>query len=310
MKLFTFSFLLLLLITPSIFSQSLEETLFECLVYYYEDEEIEIVSELDRIESYMIDSGVIKDGSGESFYSFYQNIVEKGEVSTEIDNEKFKRLLEVPSFGYSQTSRCQKIQNEIDSEKVQESKILELKNRLQKLETGLDITPKTIASVITEVLSPNDFEESIHRANALLTMLFTGDPIDEIQLESKTGNNEDDRNQLRDTSSFPKFEIELDSENRIFANSEQLNLDILPITLESFLSGNLTEHNVIISTSRDSAYRIYIEILDAVMDVYEKLRDEESIKRYGLNFKDLNDNKRETIQDIIPKIITIESPDD
>lgn len=68
---------------------------------------------------------------------------------------------------------------------------------------------------------------------------------------------------------------------------------------------------VSIKTQRESPYSIYIDMLDEVMAAYNELRNEESMRRYGVPFGRLepDSDARKAITDFYPKKISLAEPD-
>lgn len=69
---------------------------------------------------------------------------------------------------------------------------------------------------------------------------------------------------------------------------------------------------VSIKTSRQTPYRIYIDMLDEVIGAYTQLRNEASQARFGRDFHQLDDDGEQfqQIKDLYPKKISIAEPDE
>lgn len=66
---------------------------------------------------------------------------------------------------------------------------------------------------------------------------------------------------------------------------------------------------VSIKTVRETPYRIYIDMLDEVIGTYAALRNEAALANFGREYASLNQQQRETVNDIYPKKISIAEPD-
>lgn len=63
---------------------------------------------------------------------------------------------------------------------------------------------------------------------------------------------------------------------------------------------------VSLKTQRETPYKIYIDMLDEVMSTYKELRNEASLKNYGINFAELalDSPQRTHIKELYPKRIS------
>lgn len=66
---------------------------------------------------------------------------------------------------------------------------------------------------------------------------------------------------------------------------------------------------VSIKTDRQTPYEVYINMLDEVKGAYRTLRDRASMSEYGKQYEALNQEQKETIQNMYPQKISIAEPD-
>ncbi len=78
------------------------------------------------------------------------------------------------------------------------------------------------------------------------------------------------------------------------------------------LSDSPDDAIVSIKTDRRTPYNVYINMLDEVMGAYAELRHQASMDRFGVPFSSLEQNseRREEIQEMYPKKISIAEPDE
>lgn len=78
------------------------------------------------------------------------------------------------------------------------------------------------------------------------------------------------------------------------------------------LSDSPDDAIVSIKTDRRTPYNVYIDMLDEVMAAYDELRNQASMSRFGVPFSQLERQsvRREEIQDMYPKKISIAEPDE
>jgi biopolymer transport protein ExbD len=66
---------------------------------------------------------------------------------------------------------------------------------------------------------------------------------------------------------------------------------------------------VSLKTDRKTVYNAYIQALDQIKMAYFEVRDEYSNSRFGVKFKDVNEEAQKTVKDAIPIIISLAEPE-
>lgn len=285
-------------------AQSIEEKLYECLDHYYEEKGIDFDSELNDLESYLIQTEQIEGVSGKSYYNFYSKITSNKEISTNIDRERFKTLLDNHNFNYTNTDNCRSSISQFHVEQIAKSKFFLLQQKLDNIRnrSDLKLTPATISSAIVEVLSPSDFETPFYRASALLTVLFISDSTSDTEVNSE---DPDHNKHGEDYSSYETFEIILKDDHNIYVGDKITDLKDLPKILEPFIRENLPEQHIVIEVSKNASYRVFSNLLDTVSSVYRIIRNDESLGKFKTRFDELSLSQRDSVEILIPKNITV-----
>jgi hypothetical protein len=65
---------------------------------------------------------------------------------------------------------------------------------------------------------------------------------------------------------------------------------------------------VSLQNDRGTSYGMYIKVQNELIAAYNEVRDEESKKRFGKIFKDLNEEQQKVIKDIYPQRISEAEP--
>jgi len=66
---------------------------------------------------------------------------------------------------------------------------------------------------------------------------------------------------------------------------------------------------VSLKTDRKTAYNAYISALDQIKMAFFEVRDEYSNSKFGMKYRDLNDEIRKQVKDAIPIIISLAEPE-
>lgn len=151
----------------------LNSILLDCIIQSYQEKDIDIISELDELEDYLIESKYLKTSSGQSYYDFFQKIIQINEIPATLDIDRFENIYKLTPDKFYNADCLEKLKS-IDSTVIVKSKYHQMKLSMQKA-SSKGINPSNMARAITEVLTPADFEHPYFRATALLSIAYTSD---------------------------------------------------------------------------------------------------------------------------------------
>lgn len=115
------------------------------------------------------------------------------------------------------------------------------------------------------------------------------------------------------------LEIRINSANQLLVEGELMDISELKDFTKKFitnygkdpnLSDNPNRAVVSLKNDRGTEYDIYVQVHDNLRIAYREVRDNEAQKKYGLNYKQLNDDEQEVINAIIPQKISEAEPID
>jgi len=113
--------------------------------------------------------------------------------------------------------------------------------------------------------------------------------------------------------------ILVNAEGLVSMDDKQVSINQINPILKNFITNNGKEAHlsespqkavISLKTQRETPYKIYIDMLDEVMGTYNELRDEASIKNFGIKFDGLKPGtkERDLIISIYPKKISVAEP--
>lgn len=73
-------------------NNEIETILLNFLTESYENQQVKISEELERLEKYLIESKYLKSSSGQSYYDFLNEVAEKHDKMVLLDDTKFKNI--------------------------------------------------------------------------------------------------------------------------------------------------------------------------------------------------------------------------
>lgn len=269
----------------------IESILLDCLVKSYKEEQINIKQELDELEKYLISSKSLKSQSGQSYFDFYNEIVELKDIPVTLDYDRFENIYKLtPNEFYSVD--CLEPLKQLDSSTIVNSKYVQMTMAIQNTAQD-EVSASSIAKAITSVLKPSDFDKQYYRDIALLTIAYTANKDSGLDRQLKINNNED-------ISSYDSIVVTLTEKNQIILSGNELSQEELKTILSEFIKTNKSNHLIKFHANSGISYDFYLIIQDQLILVYYELRNELAKEKYNLSFNDLTDDQKNEIKRIYP----------
>ena len=286
---------LLLLLTscgqPS--NSEIEPILLKCLIQSYQNKQIDINSELDKLEDYLIENGSLKSSSGQSYYDFYNQIVELDDIPVTLDYDKFENIYKLTPSEFYQVDCLEQLKG-IDTTAFKKTKYYQMTVAIQKA-TVNGATPSKIASAIISVLNLSDFEEAYYRDIALLTIAYTSNADTGIR-----------RQLAHETKHYGESEdmtIAVTDKNQIILNGNNVSPEELKRNLSDFINSNKANHQILLHFDNGTAYDFYVAVQGDIKSVYTDLRNDLANEKFNKPYKNLTENEQKEIKEIYPSRI-------
>jgi hypothetical protein len=287
--------LAIFLITLPSFCQSLDEqiesALINCLKDSYSQKGVDIISELDKLEKFLIKNELINGSSGQDYYNFYINVVDKNDIDFTIDKERFEKIYRIQSTNRYPVN-CLDTLELIDTSNSDTSKFDLLQKKLHSISTE-SLNPSLVASSITEIIEPSDFERPYYRAMALLTIAFTSNIETGLSYKlhaSQPKYSEDLDSIFLHLTSHDKFEL-----NSQLVSGSELNMEI-----KRSIKKHEKNQLIVLTANSNTSYSFYSEAQNRLLNIYQALRNELSLSKYGDSFNSLKDERKNKILKIYP----------
>ena len=276
-------------------NDEIEDVLLYCLRTSYKSKQVDLQGELSEFEKYLVDKGILKSTSGQSYYDFCKQVAELNDFPGEIDVVRFDNLYKVRPDEYY-NPECLKGLIKIDSSGMISSKYFQMTVKMQEVASTGDVSPFGMANTIISVLSPSDFEKPYYRAIALLTILNTSD-IETGLLRTLTP-----VKPVND-SEYPSVLILANKNNEIVFNDSVVNPETLKIDLYRFIKENGANHVIVFSNEKGTTYDCYLTVQDYIAEVYLRLRNEKSKELFNKSYMELDGTEKDKIKSIFPSNI-------
>lgn len=272
----------------------LEEILLDCLKQSYGEQQVNISEELDKLETYLIKSKSLKSSSGQSYFDFYEQIVQINDIPATLDNNRFQNIFKLtPNQFYS--ADCHEELKKLDSTTIANSKYTQMTVAIQKAAQD-EVSPSNIAKAITSVLSPSNFDNPYYRAIALLTIAYTANTDTGFKRQLAQNENEDD-------NAYEIMKVTTTDKNQITLNGKEVSQEELKSALSDFIKTNNSNHLVKFQADKGTSYDFYLKVQDSIKSVYIDLRDELANEKFSKSYNELNENEKKEIREIYPNRI-------
>lgn len=272
-------------------NNEIESILLDCLVKSYQEQQVDIKLELDKLENYLISSKSLKSSAGQSYFDFYNEIVELNDIPATLDYDRFENIYKLtPNEFYS--INCLEELNRLDSATITNSKYSQMTLALQTA-VQTEVSPSSIAKVITSVLESSDFDKQYYRALALLTIAYAANSDVGLGRQLKTNDHED-------LATYESIIVTLTEKDQIIVNENEISSEKLKPILKEFIKTHRSKHLINFLADKGTSYDFYLKVQDQIMSVYSELKNELAMTKYDQPFNELSADRQNEIKQTFP----------
>ena len=279
---------------------SIEEQVLNCIYDSGKEVGLDLETEFLEFKKYLINEEVLSNDIGDSYFQIYQGIASKGRVSNYFEYFLIDTLIlhaKEFEFGFLELqniqANCIASARNVDSIAYTESKLNRLSIAMDSLQKLGNIHLGVIARVITNILTPLDFEHDYYKMVTMLALAMTADVVSYKKEDVIIPNH--------------ALHIVLDSKNRILVNREVVNLEDVSGLVFNYEKRYKDLSCICLKSSGYSAYRIYLRIQDKISNAITRLRMEKSKNNYGKKYEELDSLHKELIKEGFPiRIVELE----
>ncbi|OJJ14132.1 hypothetical protein BKI52_44215 [marine bacterium AO1-C] len=275
----------------------------DCIEATYQQKSVNLRAKLDSLERFLIQQKVLKSASGQGYFDFVDQIEAYGEVPHKYDYDVmydyFKKAsldqIELSSNEYSLA--CSKKLLQTDYENLTNSKLFRLQSAIEEREkTSLyGITSATIASEMKYIIKQEGFEHFLYKS-LVLRIIAKEMSLPQKALPIVLPPQKSDTVYV----GFKKVQILMNSENEIYWEQEKINLPKLESKLKGFIASKLNTHCLDLKTHRGTSYKAYISLHNEIQRIYNVVRNEKAIEKYGKPLRELPLPNQEKIKKLYP----------
>lgn len=293
----------------------IENQLLQCFYQSHQENGIDVVKIIDRLESLFINESVLKDGTGESYLQIIQNLGQGSQIG--LGRISIKKAID--SIGYIPGSifcRESAIILNVDSSILEGSKL----NRLFKIQlSSALISPADMHNVamdVLSILSAQDFENEFYRTAALIYLAKLS-KLSALQ-EAKV-NIQSELPEVRTINNgLNILVVRVTAKNEIYVNNILTKESELKSLVKDYLrdTSNMTVKEIPLIGNQQATkgviylqaemgfeYKLYIACVNQLTATFRELKEELALKYFSTDWKDLTNDQTQAIKQILPQHI-------
>lgn len=308
---------------------SIESKHFDCFVKTATELGIDLKKELSDFEKYLINTGVLADKSGESYYKIYEIIKETGNIDFVFQYSLFdsiKSNLDNNEFSDLNSDWLRVIEKSQETESFKRSKLFQLKIGIDSINDIDNNNLREIAVVILRILSPKDFEHNYYKLTTLLMLTTAQDKdLGLIRILPPPENNEklsiDKRNTLfvyvttdNDSVKLNNKKVSIEDlteivERYIISDSKDTTMpELIPKHIDLIGDCFQSRLTILLQNDRETKYYTYKSVQDKLNDAFIKARNDKAMEFFKLEFDKLSIEQQNSIRKLVPLRISETEP--
>lgn len=249
----------------------------ECLYNSLPDKGVELKKRIKEFENYLIQNKILNDSTSKSYYELYIKGLSDKEPKINLTYSFTDTLLTVDKWkliGWN--DRCMNKMKNAHDYKL--SKLYKSQKEYDVLDNKNDFK---------SIFDKEDFELEFYKLRILISLNILND-IKEIKIDYT-------EKQLKNAIS-----IFINSEGAIFIEKKLQNKKQLEVFIYNYVKKYKNNSLIVLNSERNLMYRIYLEIQDLIKNSIHKLKDSISIKKFGVNYQNLNLKEKNNLDVLYP----------
>lgn len=313
-----------LLIVNSTFAQDhyFETRVFDCLVRTFEEMGFDLRQELADFEDHLIETGVLADKTGESYFRVFKDLDKTGKFNFTFQHsihDSIKSKTKSLDYGSINTECADLLKNFHKDKKYKNSRLYQLQVVIDSFRITNNYDLSGLIQKILKRLGPKDFNHEYYKMYTLFMLSVVAHFDSEMLIELPPWKeltfpeNMESRNLLivhvtdnEDTCTINDRKIYIESLvttiiKYIKSDPKDTSMpELKPVRID--LIGDCYQSQLVISLSneRSTRYDTYIKAFELLKTAYSKARDEKSIDYFGLKFDKLSQQQQDAISLLIP----------
>lgn len=266
-----------------------ETAALNCFYISFKDGGVHLKNLLKKAEHALIEVGVLKDNSGESYLNIFKNL----EVLDNIDLKSLgllnlitEMMVAKKDFNMNTYKSC--VEDIVDEEGFKESKAYKNTAYLRAFDTAkIKNNASEIWSEISKRFTAEDFTHDYYKLAVFIMIetYKTPQTIEEIEVVET-----------------PAFMIMLEGKNMIKVNAIEVSLDELKEMLKMYYQIHTSNSKISLSVDGKTMMNTVGDVKKIMHDVVKSLREELALEKYKRSYDTLMQEQQQEINEIYPRL--------
>ena len=280
------------IITPC-FAQNdrIENELMDCYYQSFEDKGKAFRALISDYENRLINQRLLADNSGESYRDFLDQIAHENHTAP----STFFTLipLNMDELILEEAQKCRQMIMK-DSTAYNSSKLNRLEKVITEAQESKNIQLSLIAKELLTVLSVRDFKLDFYKVRIFMFLHLMNPDTGLRRQLSDSKENETDYDLSK------AITIYLNEKSDIFVYEKKVSIHQLKKRIRQYELKNKSESIIIIKAERETLYKSYVDVQDAIVTTIKSLREEAAIERFNKKLDELTKEQLAEIKNDFP----------
>ncbi|MFT5778101.1 MAG: hypothetical protein ACI837_001057 [Crocinitomicaceae bacterium] len=161
---------------------NVEDVIYACVLERSTDDGVDLAKLLDEFEAHLIKEKVLTSSEGKSYVAIYEFAIENNKLPSTITNPAQEKLWRF-SKPDSPLNSCLGDTTLFNAKDGQDSKLLLLAEQYESLYLSGNISVRTVSEATLAILTADDFELPLYRANALISLAQSMELISPLDMK-------------------------------------------------------------------------------------------------------------------------------
>ena len=265
--------------------QAQETIIMNCIQNHFDDSGEGLKNALFEYQIYLKSEGFIDDNQGKDIRKYLDNL-NRGEINIKDIESTFSQYLN--GIERNQNFDINSCTNLIHLPNTKAKKIQEIISSM--VNNPAETQP---IDEFLKIVTNDDLNKNFYRFFGFII-------VDYLVLFDNSGINLSEKKPKENSINRVTININIDKENKVFINSKEKSLKQIRKIVVNHIHKYGNDYSIGISINKQTTYSKYIALQNELISIINQLREEKSLDLYNVKYENLNKEKKNYIDKIVP----------
>ena len=265
--------------------QAQETIIMNCIYNHFDDSGEGLKNALFEYQIYLKSEGFIDDNQGKDIRKYLDNL-NRGEINIKDIESTFSQYLN--GIERNQNFDINSCTNLIHLPNTKAKKIQEIISSM--VNNPAETQP---IDEFLKIVTNDDLNKNFYRFFGFII-------VDYLVLFDNSGINLSEKKPKENSINRVTININIDKENKVFINSKEKSLKQIRKIVVNHIHKYGNDYSIGISINKQTTYSKYIALQNELISIINQLREEKSLDLYNVKYENLNKEKKNYIDKIVP----------